>query len=278
MNTPAQSQSPRLAFIGAGNIANAIIMGLVQQGYPKQKLAVADPVKSQLEPFQTAGILTSQDNLEIISPADVVVLCVKPNIIPVIARSIAHKIQGSKPLVISVAAGITLSSLATWLGDETALVRCMPNTPALVQLGASGLFANTRVTPQHRHWAETIVNAVGISLWLDTEAQMDTVTALSGSGPAYFFYIMEIMEGVGSRLGLPAETARKLVLQTALGAATMAHQSAESTAELRRRVTSPGGTTEAALRQLQDSDLGGIFEQAISAAEHRSVELSVSKD
>lgn len=278
MNTPSQPQLPRLAFIGAGNIATAIIMGLIHRDYPRQKLAVADPVESQLEPFHAAGITTSQDNLAVLNSAEVVVLCVKPNMVPVIARSIAGQIEQTAPLVISVAAGVTLTSLASWLGSKTALVRCMPNTPALVQLGASGLYGNSRVTQQQRSWTETIMNAVGISLWLDTEAQLDAVTALSGSGPAYYFYIMEIMERVGAELGLAPDTSRTLVLQTALGAATMAHQSAESTAELKRRVTSPGGTTEAALNALQESDLAGIFEKAIKAAERRSVELSGSTD
>jgi pyrroline-5-carboxylate reductase len=271
-------QLPQLAFIGAGNIANALVTGLIGQDYPISKLSVADPIDDQLKPFRAFGIKTSLDNEEVTTDADVVLLCVKPNILPQAARSIADSVRDGSTLVVSVAAGITLASLAEWLGDETALVRCMPNTPALVQLGACGLFANDRVSEQQRNWTETILNAIGISLWVESESQIDTVTALSGSGPAYFFYLIEIMQKVGADLGLSQEVADKLVLQTALGAATMAHQSSDGSAELRRRVTSPGGTTQAALNQLMDDNLSDIIARAIKAAEVRSIELSNDQD
>jgi len=272
------TQLPQLAFIGAGNIANALVTGLIRQDYPVSKLSVADPIDDQLQPFRTFGIKTSQDNVEVAAAADVVLLCVKPNILPMAAKSIAGSVQDGNTLVVSVAAGITLASLSDWLGNETALVRCMPNTPALVQLGACGLFANGRVSEKQKNWTETILNAIGISLWVEKESQIDTVTALSGSGPAYFFYLIEIMQQVGADLGLSPDVADKLVLQTALGAATMAHQSKDGTAELRRRVTSPGGTTQAALNQLMDDNLADIIAKAIKAAEDRSIELSSNQD
>jgi pyrroline-5-carboxylate reductase len=231
-------------------------------------------MEDQLAPFRELGIATTQDNREAVAQADVVILCVKPNVLPSAARHLASVVADLKPLVISVAAGITLSSLADWLGDQISLVRCMPNTPALVKLGATGLFANNMVTPRQRDLAEQIVNAVGLSEWMESERQLDAVTALSGSGPAYFFYIIEIMSQVGIRMGLSSDSSRKLVLQTALGAATMAMQSSDDPAELRRRVTSPGGTTAAALESMEKSDIAGIFEAAIKAAQRRSVELS----
>jgi len=264
----------RLSFIGAGNIANAIISGLINQDMSPKNIIVADPAENQLAPFRELGVAATLDNLEAISQSDVVILSVKPNVLPGVARDIAEAVTDGKPLVISVAAGITLTSLSEWFGNQLALVRCMPNTPALVQLGATGLFANDNVTAEQKDLAEQIVNAVGLSVWLEEESQLDAVTALSGSGPAYFFYIIEIMSQIGIKMGLTSECSRKLVLQTALGAATMAMQSTDEPADLRRRVTSPGGTTAAALQSMQHSNLADIFEAAIQAAHERSVELS----
>lgn len=264
----------RLAFIGAGNIATAIISGLISKGISPDNIIVADPAEGQLIPFRKLGVRATLDNRAAVAQADVVIFSVKPTVLPAVARDMANLVTELKPLVISVAAGITLTSLSAWLGDQLALVRCMPNTPALVQLGATGLYANKNVTAEQRDLAEQIVNAVGLSIWLENERQLDAVTALSGSGPAYFFYIIEIMSQVGVKMGLTSECSRKLVLQTALGAATMAMQSVDEPAQLRRRVTSPGGTTAAALDSMQDSNLAGIFEAAIEAAQGRSVELS----
>lgn len=274
MNQQQRIQQSKLAFIGAGNIATAIISGLISKGISPGNIIVADPAESQLAPFHDLGVSVTRDNREAVSQSDVVILCVKPGVLPGVARDMAGVVTDAKPLVISVAAGITLTSLYEWLGDQLALVRCMPNTPALVQLGATGLFADDNVTTQQRELAEQIMNAIGISVWLENEKQLDAVTALSGSGPAYFFYVIEIMSRAGVELGLSSECSRKLVLQTALGAATMAMQSAADPAELRRRVTSPGGTTAAALESMQNNNLAGIFEAAIAAAHARSVELS----
>ncbi|MDK1023767.1 MAG: pyrroline-5-carboxylate reductase [Gammaproteobacteria bacterium] len=274
VNQQQRIHQAKLAFIGAGNIATAIISGLTSKGISPDNLIVADPADSQLAPFRDIGIRATQDNREAVTQSDVVILSVKPNVLPGVARDIAKIVTHVNPLIISVAAGITLTSLSEWLGDQLALVRCMPNTPALVQLGASGLYANNRVTTEQRELAEEIVNATGISVWLEDEKQLDAVTALSGSGPAYFFYMIEIMSQVGVKMGLTSECSRKLVLQTALGAATMAIQSADEPADLRRRVTSPGGTTAAALESMQNSNLADIIAAAIEAAHTRAVELS----
>jgi len=274
VNQSQRIHQAKLAFIGAGNIATAIISGLISKGISPGNIIVADPADSQLVPFRDIGVTAVRDNREAVSQSDVVILSVKPNVLPDVARDMTEVVTHAKPLVISVAAGTTLTSLAEWLGDQLAIVRCMPNTPALVQLGATGLFANQNVTAEQRELAEQIVNAVGLSAWLEQEQQLDAVTALTGSGPAYFFYIIEIMCQAGINMGLTNECSRKLVLQTALGAATMAMQSADGPADLRRRVTSPGGTTAAALESMQNSDLAGIFEAAIAAARERSVELS----
>ncbi len=182
--------------------------------------------------------------------------------------------QDQQPLVISIAAGIRTPDLARWLGADTAIVRAMPNTPALVQSGATGLFANAHVRDQQRDLAETILRAVGLTLWVEQEDQLDLVTALSGSGPAYFFLVMEALQEAASKLGLPAETARLLALQTAFGASRMALESDEDAAALRQRVTSPGGTTEQALRVLEEGGLRNLMEQALTAAARRSRELA----
>jgi pyrroline-5-carboxylate reductase len=268
----------KLAFIGAGNIANAIVSGLIAKGISPAHITVSDPLDEQLDQFREMGTGSTHDNRHAVEEADVVLLSVKPDKLPEVAKGIAESVKHKNPLVISVAAGVTLTSLSAWMGKGLALVRCMPNTPALVQLGASGLFANAHVSAAQRSLAEEIVNAIGISLWMDDESQLDTVTAISGSGPAYFFFIMEIMTQVGINLGLSSESSKKLVLQTALGAATMATQATDDPAELRRRVTSPGGTTAAALESLQESKLGAILEAAIIAAQDRSIELSEADD
>ncbi|MNT13820.1 Pyrroline-5-carboxylate reductase [compost metagenome] len=176
-------------------------------------------------------------------------------------------------LVVSIAAGITCASLAAWLGPRP-IVRCMPNTPALVGQGASGLYANAEVSAAQREQAEELLSAVGIALWLDEEKLVDAVTAVSGSGPAYFFLLIEAMTAAGVKLGLPRETAAKLTLQTALGAAHMAVNSDVDAAELRRRVTSPAGTTEAAIKSFQANGFEALVEQALGAAAHRSAEMA----
>jgi pyrroline-5-carboxylate reductase len=206
--------------------------------------------------------------------SDLVVLAVKPQVMPEVARELADIVRSKQPLVISIAAGIRSADLHRWLGGQCALVRCMPNTPALIQSGATALFAGPAVTDSQRDLAETILRAVGLVLWIDDENLMDAVTALSGSGPAYLMLVIEALQDAGRTLGLPAETARLLALQTAFGAAKMALESNEDVATLRQRVTSPGGTTEKALAVLEDGGLRTLFNDALYAARDRSRELA----
>ena len=222
-----------------------------------------------------ATINSYVNNAEAIEGADIVVLAVKPQIMQMVCEPLQENFKTQNPLIISIAAGINLENLERWIGDYSpAVVRCMPNTPSLVQSGMTGLYANEQVSEEQRNLAESIMRAVGSTLWLDNEDLMDTVTAVSGSGPAYFFLVMEAMQDAAQKMGLNAEDARLLVLQTAFGAAKLALESSDDASVLRQRVTSKGGTTEAALRKLIDGGLPSIFEEALIAAAIRSKELS----
>lgn len=267
--------NPTIAFIGAGNMAAALISGLIADGTSPEQLLACDPDETRLRQLaDTAGIRTQQDNEAAVREADVVVLAVKPQVLQQVARGISAAVRERRPLVISIAAGVRSDTLARWLGGDIPLVRSMPNTPAMVQAGATALYATPGVSEMQREQAESVLRAVGLVQWIEDEALMDAVTALSGSGPAYFFLFMEAMERAGEKLGLPAETARLLTLQTALGAARMAIEAGEDPAELRRRVTSPGGTTEQAIASFENDDLAGLVERALTAARDRSIELS----
>lgn len=264
-----------IAFIGGGNMARSLIGGLIADGVKPARIWVADPNPASLSDHQNHfGVRTTADNSQAAGQAQVIVLAVKPQVAKAAAQSLAGVLRERPALVISVAAGIRITHLRDWLGEETAIVRCMPNTPALVGSGATALFANPHVTREQKDLAESILRAVGMTLWVDDEDLMDAVTALSGSGPAYFFLVMEAMEQAGVALGLPRQTARLLTLQTAFGAAKMALESTEDVAALRRRVTSPGGTTEQAIRVLEEHGLAAGFEQALRAARQRSIELA----
>lgn len=264
-----------LAFIGAGNMASAIIGGLVKQGYPSDKIYAADPVTENLEKLSSQfGIHTTTDNNEVVRKADMLILAIKPQVMGTVCSPLKAAVSEFKPLIVSIAAGITVDSLASWLGNTTAIVRCMPNTPALVQTGATALFANSHVSDEQKQWANQLMSAIGIVEWVNNEALLDAVTALSGSGPAYFFLAMEAMIEAGTKLGLDRETATTLTLQTALGAAKMASGSDVDPAELRRRVSSPGGTTLAALDVFENGGFKELFADALAAAEHRSRELA----
>lgn len=264
-----------LSFIGGGNMARSLIGGLIADGWPAGHIRVADPnaeICAQLA--EHFGIGTGGDNRAAVAGADVVVLAVKPQVMRAVAQDIAASVQTQRPLLVSIAAGIRSADLDRWLGGDCPIVRCMPNTPALVQSGATALVANPRVSADQRDVAESVLRAVGLTLWLDDEALMDAVTALSGSGPAYFFLVMEALQTAGMQLGLPEQTARLLTLQTAFGAAKMALESAEDAATLRRRVTSPGGTTERALQTFEDGRLSELITRALTAARDRSRELA----
>ena len=265
---------PFLSFIGGGNMARSLVGGLIADHWPVDRIHVTDPSADALTRLAALGVGTGSDNTAAVAAADVVVLAVKPQTMAAVARELAGPVQARRPLVISIAAGIRTAALGRWLGGDVALVRCMPNTPALVQGGATALFANTQVTAAQRDVAETVLRTVGLTLWLDDEEQMDAVTALSGSGPAYFFLVIEALQAAGERLGLPPDSARLLTLQTAFGAAKMALGSDADAATLRRHVTSPGGTTERALQTLETGGIRDLLGQAVEAARDRSRELA----
>lgn len=267
--------SKTIAIIGSGNMGASLVSGLLADGYPASKLWIADLDEAKLERIaQQSGIQTTTDNLEAIKHAEIVIFAVKPQILPQVASSVAEAIGARNALVISIAAGVREGSLVQWLGAKTAIVRAMPNTPALVGCGASALYANQGVTIEQRQSAEAILRAVGLVVWLEDEKLLDAVTALSGSGPAYFFLFMEIMQELGEQMGLASDVARLLTAQTALGAARMALQSSHSLSELRQQVTSPGGTTEAALKIFAEENIRDVFSKAITAARTRSEELA----
>lgn len=263
-----------IAFIGAGNMARSLIGGLISDGYNAARIIATDPDQGKLRSLEIdLGIRTDSRNTAAAEAADIIVIAVKPQVVEQIAPEIGAAL-GPHTLVISIAAGIRVESLARWLGREAALVRAMPNTPALVQSAATALYANPRVSAEQRDIAESILRAVGLTLWIDDEDLMDAVTALSGSGPAYFFLVMEILEQIGCKLGLPAGEARLLTLQTAFGAAKMALESGVDSSALRAQVTSPGGTTERAISALRQGGIEDLFERALKAARDRSIELS----
>ncbi len=267
---------PRIAFIGGGNMAASLIGGLRAQGLPASAICASDPgADRRTELHDAHGIDTFADNAQAVAGADVVVLAVKPQVMQTVCRDLAPHLQASQ-LIVSIAAGITCASLQQWLGADTprAIVRCMPNTPALLRQGVSGLFANAAVSDEQKRQAEQLLSAVGLALWLDREELIDAVTAVSGSGPAYFFLLIEAMTAAGEQLGLPRDTAAELTLHTALGAARMACESDVEAAELRRRVTSPNGTTEAAIKAFQAGGLEALVQQAMDAAARRSAELA----
>lgn len=256
-------------------MATSLISGLIADGYDAKRLTVSDPDSEKLAQLAARfGIRSVVDNHQAVKDADVVVLAVKPQILEAVACDLATTIQKQKPLVISIAAGIPESSLRSWLGDKIPLVRCMPNTPAMIQTGATGLHAGKGVSDEQKNLAESILRSVGITCWVAVESLMDAVTAVSGSGPAYFFLVMEAMEDAARSMGLDEETARLLTLQTALGAARMAMESNDSPAILRGKVTSPGGTTEKALEMFENGNLRELFRDALTAARNRSEELS----
>lgn len=266
---------PTIVFIGAGNMASALIGGLIANGHPSNKIVASDLDDSKLQTLKTQyGISVTSDNSEAVVQSDCVVLAVKPQVLRVVATQIAQPAQERKPLILSIAAGIRSEDIERWLGGSSALVRAMPNTPALLQTGATGLFANSSVSAAQKQLAEGLMNAVGITLWVDNEDLIDSVTAVSGSGPAYFFMVMEAMTSAAEALGLNTDTAQQLVLQTALGAARMASEGNDDPATLRKKVTSPGGTTEQAINTFEEQGLRNTFKLALEAAHNRSKELS----
>jgi pyrroline-5-carboxylate reductase len=264
-----------IAFIGAGNMAASFIGGLEARGYPAGTIRIADPVSAQCAKLHQAfGVTVAADNRSAVRDAQAVVLAVKPQDMAAVARDVAPEFTAGRRLVISIAAGIRTVDLARWLGPGAAIVRTMPNRPALIGAGITALFAADDVSERERGEAERILSACGETVWLDQESQMDAVTAVSGSGPAYFFLLMEMLETAGIELGLAPHVARRLAIATAHGAGRMALEGSESPALLREQVTSKGGTTAAALAVLESHGVRGIFTDAVAAAAGRSAEMA----
>lgn len=268
-------KSPQIvAFIGGGNMAQALIGGLLAEGLPATMIRVAEPVAELRELLAMRGVGVFATATEAVKGADVVVLAVKPQIIQSVLQELA--VHVTNKLVISIAAGVSVATLSNGLAGHARIVRAMPNTPALVQTGATGLYASPQLSQQDRDSATDILSAAGLVLWVEDEALMHAVTAVSGSGPAYFFYLMESMIAAGVAQGLDEKTAKALTLQTALGAAQMAIISGDNPTKLRKNVTSPNGTTAAAIEHLDAQQVSQHIVDALSAAGRRSIALSAS--
>ena len=273
----ATTTSLNIAFIGGGNMASALIAGLLAKGQPSSLLHVVETDAEKLADFEAQGLNTYNasnidDTKHAIEKADVVVLAVKPQVIKDVLLPV--KDSWGEQVVISIAAGIATDSLAEWLGPQVKLVRAMPNTPAMIQMGATGLYAKAGVSEAEQQLAQQVMSAAGLVLWVDDEELLHAVTAISGSAPAYFFYMLENMIATGEKLGLTQTQATALAMQTALGSAQMALTSHDTPAELRRKVTSPNGTTQAAIEVMDDQKMHQIIADAMLACEQRSRELS----
>ncbi|MGD2120069.1 MAG: pyrroline-5-carboxylate reductase [Chromatiales bacterium] len=271
MNLAKADTHSTICFIGAGNMAGSLIGGLISQHYPADRIVASDINQQQLDSLQQRfDIRIASDNNLAIQQADIIVLAVKPQVLHQVCSGL--NTSDSSPLYISIAAGVREVDINRWLGGKKAVIRCMPNTPALVGLGASALYANEQVTVEQKQQAEQILQSTGITVWVETEDKLDAVTAISGSGPAYFFYFIEALQQAAQEIGLDAQTARRLAQQTALGAATMALDA--DVVKLREQVTSKGGTTEQAIGSFQQDGLADLVLNAVKAAQQRSIELA----
>lgn len=265
----------KIGFIGAGNMARSLASGLVNNGLAPQMVTMSDPDSGTREAIaEQLGVTVSAQNTDVVEASEILVFAVKPQVLKAVATELADAVQQRQPLVISIAAGIRSESLEKWLGGNLSLVRVMPNTAALIGSGASGMYANARTDKAARNIAETIMRAVGVVAWVDSEEKLDLVTALSGSGPAYYFLVMEALEQAAVDAGLAPDIARLLTLETAYGAAKMALEGGEEPAVLRQQVTSKGGTTERAIAVMEENGLREIYKKAILAAAERSAELA----
>jgi pyrroline-5-carboxylate reductase len=270
----SKKSSQIVAFIGGGNMAQALIGGLLAEGLPATMIRVAEPVAELRDLLATRGVSVFATATEAVVDADVVLLAVKPQIIQTVLQELAAHVADK--LLISIAAGVSIATLSNGLKGHERIVRAMPNTPALVQTGATGLYAPAELSQKDRDVATDILSAAGLVLWVNDEALMHAVTAVSGSGPAYFFYLMESMIAAGMAQGLDERTAKALTLQTALGAAQMAIISGDNPTKLRKNVTSPNGTTAAAIEYLDAQQVSQHIVDALSAAGQRSIALSAS--
>ena len=265
-----------IAIIGGGNMARAIAGGLIRSGYDPSHVLISEPLAKQRDVLaaEFSGSTISADNNAVAADAGTLVLAVKPQILKSVCQDLKLTVQKSMPLVISIAAGPRVDDIDRWLGGNLEIVRVMPNQPALVDQGISALYANDRTDELGRILAEKVMTAVGQAVWVEDESLLDAVTAISGTGPAYFYLLIDALIQSGIRLGIDADIARTLAVETARGAATLAAAEAESMSALIERVRSPGGTTTAAFERLDAADVRGIFDDAIEAAKNRSIELA----
>jgi pyrroline-5-carboxylate reductase len=271
-------QNINIVFIGGGNMGQALVSGLIDSGWNPDNISIVDndqAISAKLKDKFPLSHVYSQTEAAL-NLADVVILAVKPQGMQIACEQIAAQCQIKRHLIISIAAGVLIKNIDTWLGGELPIIRCMPNTPALVQAGVTGLFANPEVSAEQRELAFKILSSVGTALWIENESLLDAVTALSGSGPAYFFYLIEAMIDAGQNLGLSEEQARELSVATASGAAKLISKSDQSAKELRHAVTSKGGTTEAAINTMQQYDMKKIIKTAIKNAAKKAHQLSIS--
>ena len=268
-----------IAFIGGGNMARSLIGGLVARGHGADSIRVAEPVSELRDSLhRDFGVRVFEQARDAADGATFWLLAVKPQVIRSVCADLAAMAQAQRPVVLSIAAGVTAAQLDRWLGGRIAVVRAMPNTPALLGVGITGLFANAATDATQRADAAKLLSAVGPTVWVDEEGLIDAVTAVSGSGPAYVFLLAEAMQAAGIAQGLPADAARALVGQTLLGAATMLTQLDEPAGALRKRVTSPGGTTQAAIEVFEAGGFHGLVERALAAAAERGRQLSAAND
>lgn len=267
--------SKKLTFIGGGNIARCIIGGLLADGYDPKQIWVSDPNELILQELNDIFSLhVTINNITAIEDADIVIFAVKPQILQQVAKGLAPSIQEKKPLVLSLVAGINERDLQRWLGGNASIIRCISNTPAMVRSAVTGLYAGQNTTPQHQETAESIMRSVGITLWVDEEKQLNAISALSASGPAYFFLIMELIQKATEEFGLAHKDAHLLIIQTALGSAKLALELNSSFKELRQNVTSPNGITECAIDYLWKHDVDKLFLSALKAAKNRCEHLA----
>lgn len=260
-----------ITFIGGGNMAQALIGGLLSRGLPATRITVSDPFEKIRLLLQEKDVHVTEDNMEAIKHADIVVFAVKPQVLGSVLKPLKGLLDDK--LLISIVAGAEIKTISDLTGSER-IVRVMPNTPALVQTGAHGIYANAEVSAKDRELTTQVLAATGLTLWVNSEAQIDAVTAVSGSGPAYFFYMMESMIRAGKNMGLDEKVATALTLQTALGAAQMAITSSSAPSDLRKNVTSPNGTTQAALEVFDRAQISQNIQTALAAAQKRSQELA----
>ena len=272
--------APKMVFIGgAGNMAGAVIGGLVASGYPADSIVATGRDEQKLADFAArTGVQVTTDNPAAVAGADVLVLSVKPQMMKALCESIAGLVSDRKPLVITLAAGIPLAAYQRWLGAGVPVVRAMPNTPALVGTGVTGLYAGAGVDESQRQIAQEMAEAVGIAIWVEEEAGIDQVIAVSGSGPAYYFQFMESMIDAAEKAGMPRGDAERLTLQTALGAAKLAAASNVDVVQLKRNVMSPNGTTERAIQRFQKGGLPQLVEEAMRDCAERAAEMARELD